>query len=126
MAKRKEVYKCGICGNVVEVTHGSVGELACCGQPMELLAEKSEDMGSEKHVPVIERAGSKAKVRVGSAAHPMEESHFIEWVELTCDGVSCRQFLKPGQPPEAEFCCGAAKSLSAREFCTVHGLWKDK
>lgn len=125
MTAIRQVYKCNTCGNVVEVLHAGVGELVCCGKPMELLNEKSEDLGSEKHVPVIEKTDNGIRVKVGSVAHPMEESHYIEWIELICDGQPCRRFLKPGQAPEAVFCCATeGKAVSARAYCNVHGLWK--
>jgi len=123
MTQRLEVYKCGVCGNMVEVIHAGVGELVCCGQPMNLLAENSVDASKEKHVPVIEKTQAGFKVKIGSIAHPMEEKHFIEWIELVADGVAYRRFLKPGDAPEAEFCI-AAQQVSAREYCNLHGLWK--
>jgi superoxide reductase len=118
------VYKCDICGNIVEVLHGGAGQLVCCGQPMELLAEKTQDAGLEKHVPVIEKVGDKLKVKVGSVPHPMEENHYIEWIEITVDGKTCREFLKPGSKPEADFEIATGK-MKAREYCSVHGLWKN-
>jgi len=123
MAKKLEIYKCMVCGNIVEVLHGGDGELVCCGQPMENLAEKTADQGKEKHVPVIEKIGGGYKVKVGSIAHPMEEKHYIEWIELLADGKAYRQFLKPGAAPEAVFNVEAG-SVSAREHCNVHGLWR--
>jgi superoxide reductase len=123
MTKVNEVYKCNICGNIVEVLHAGVGELVCCGQPMELLQEKTVDEGKEKHVPVIEKTETGLKVKVGSVPHPMEEKHYIEWIEIIGDGRSYRKFLEPGDQPEAEFHVTAAK-IEAREFCNVHGLWK--
>jgi len=123
MTKLKEVYKCDICGNIVEVLHTGVGELVCCDEPMKLLNEKVEDVGSEKHVPVIEKTSNGYKVKVGSIPHPMEEQHYIEWIELIADGVIYRKHLKPGQAPEAEFCI-KAEQVMAREYCNVHGLWK--
>jgi superoxide reductase len=125
MTQRKEIYKCNVCGNIVEVLHAGVGELVCCGQPMELLVEKKQDVGNEKHVPVIEKTETGVIVKVGSVPHPMEEKHYIEWVELHADGIVYRKFLKPGEKPEAEFCV-TAEMLSAREYCTIHGLWKSK
>jgi superoxide reductase len=125
MAKLKEVYKCNICGNIVEVVHTGTGELVCCGQPMELLTEKFQDAGNEKHVPVIEKTPTGVKVKVGSIPHPMEEKHYIEWIELHVDEVVYRKFLKPAEKPEAEFCV-TAKKLSARDYCNIHGLWKSK
>ncbi len=123
MTKLLEIYKCNVCGNIVEVIHTGVGQLVCCGQPMELLKEKTADVGQEKHVPVIEKTGAKILVKVGAVPHPMEEKHYIEWVEVVADGRSYRKFLKPGEKPEAEFEVTAQK-IEAREFCNVHGLWK--
>jgi len=125
MVKLKEIYKCNVCGNIVEVVHASGGELVCCGQPMEHLTEKLQDVGNEKHVPVIEKTATGVKVKVGAIPHPMEEKHYIEWIELFADDVVYRKYLKPGEKPEAEFCV-TAKKLSARDFCNVHGLWKSK
>jgi superoxide reductase len=123
MTKLKEIYKCNICGNIVQVLHTGVGQLVCCGQPMELLKEKMKDVGLEKHVPVIEKMKDGIKVRVGSVPHPMEEKHYIEWIEVIADGFVYRKFLKPGEKPEAEFCIDA-KRIEAREYCNIHGLWK--
>lgn len=122
MTELKQVYRCNVCGNIVEVLHAGFGELVCCGQPMELLKEKTTDAGLEKHVPVIEKTPTGFKVKVGSVPHPMEEKHYIEWIQLIADGVACRKFLKPGDKPEAEFNIKADK-VSAREYCNVHGLW---
>ena len=123
MAKKLEVYKCAVCGNIVEVLHGGDGELVCCEQPMQLLQEKTADAAKEKHVPVIEKIDGGYKVKVGSVPHPMLPEHFIEWIELLADGKAYRQFLEPGAAPEADFCVKAS-SVSAREHCNVHGLWK--
>ena len=123
MAKKLQVYKCMVCGNIVEVLHGGAGELVCCGQPMENLVVKTADEGKEKHVPVIEKVDGGIKVKVGSAPHPMEDKHYIEWIEILADGKAYRQFLNPGDTPEAVFSI-EADSVSAREHCNVHGLWK--
>jgi len=123
MTARLQVYKCEICGNMVEVLHEGVGELVCCGKPMKLLVENTTDASREKHVPVIEKTATGVKVKVGSAPHPMEEKHYIEWVQIMADGKSYRQFLSPGQAPEATFDVKAA-AVTAREYCNVHGLWK--
>jgi len=123
MAEKLEIYKCATCGNIVEVLHGGAGELVCCGEPMELLDEKTMDAAKEKHVPVIETIDGGYKVKVGSVPHPMEQEHLIEWIELLADGKAYRQFLEPGMPPEATFHL-EADSVSAREHCNVHGLWK--
>lgn len=123
MAEKLEIYKCAVCGNIVEVLHAGVGELVCCNQPMEKLVEKTTDEGKEKHVPVIEKADGRIKVKVGSASHPMEEKHYIEWVEILADGKTYRQYLNPGDAPQAQFNVEAA-AVTAREYCTIHGLWK--
>jgi superoxide reductase len=123
MTNRLEVYKCEVCGNIVEVLHDGKGELVCCGQPMKLYKENTVDAAKEKHVPVIEKTEKGFTVKVGSVTHPMEEKHYIEWIELIADGVAYRKFLKPGDVPEAEFCLDAAQ-VTAREYCNLHGLWK--
>jgi superoxide reductase len=123
MTEINEIYKCEVCGNIVELVHAGVGELVCCGQPMKLMKENTVDAAQEKHVPVIEKTANGVKVRVGSVAHPMEEKHYIEWVEIIADGKSYKKFLKPGDAPEAEFCVNAGK-ITAREYCNLHGLWK--
>lgn len=121
--KMNGIYKCEICGNIVEVLHTGEGDLVCCGENMKLLDEKTADSSTEKHVPVIEKTSDGYKVTVGSTLHPMKEEHYIEWIELIADGKSYRKFLKPGDDPVAEFCIDAAK-VSAREHCNVHGLWR--
>ena len=123
MTERLQVYKCEVCGNIVEVLHAGKGQLVCCNKPMKLMEENTVDAAKEKHVPVIEKTDKGYKVKVGSVAHPMEEKHYIEWIELTADGKSYIQFLNPGDAPEAEFEI-SAQSVSAREYCTLHGLWK--
>ena len=123
MSKLNEIYKCTVCGNIVEVVHAGEGELVCCGQPMVLMAENTVDAAKEKHVPVITQVAGGYKVAVGSVAHPMEDKHWIEWIELVADGKVYRQELKPGMAPEATFCVKADK-VSAREYCNLHGLWK--
>lgn len=123
MAQQLEVYKCDICGNIVEVLHGGDGELVCCNEPMKLMKENVVDAAKEKHVPVIEKTTTGVKVKVGSVAHPMEEKHHIAWIEIVADGQVYRQFLKPGQAPEAVFDIKAT-AITAREYCNLHGLWK--
>ena len=123
MTGRLQIYKCEVCGNIVEVLHEGKGELVCCGQPMKQYAENAVDAAVEKHVPVVEKTVDGFKVKVGSVTHPMEEDHYIEWIEAIVDGVSYRKFLSPGDQPEAEFCIDA-DSISAREYCSLHGLWK--
>ena len=123
MTAQKQVYRCNVCGNITEVLHTGEGELVCCGQPMELLQEKTADVGLEKHIPVIEATDSGTKVKVGDVPHPMEEKHYIEWLEVITDGDSYRRFLKAGDKPEAEFEI-RPQQVAAREYCSVHGLWE--
>ncbi len=123
MTKKLQVYKCEVCGNMVEVVHAGAGELVCCGQPMTLLSENTVDAAKEKHVPVIEKVAGGYKVKVGAVPHPMEEKHYIEWIELIAGERAYRHFLKPGEAPEAFFALEASE-VSAREYCNLHGLWK--
>ncbi|MBN1792212.1 desulfoferrodoxin [Candidatus Woesearchaeota archaeon] len=124
MSERGSVYKCNVCGNIIEVLFNGGGELVCCGEPMHLLEENTVDASKEKHVPVIEKAADGVLVKVGSVEHPMEEKHYIEWIELEADGVIFRKFLKPGDKPEVLFPLKGAEKLTAREYCNLHGLWK--
>ena len=123
MTGRRQVYKCNVCGNIVEVLDIGEGELVCCDEPMQIQAENTVDAAREKHVPVIEKVDGGVKVKVGSVAHPMEDKHWIEWIEVIADGKSCRQFLEPGQAPEAVFVI-TGEQITAREYCNLHGLWK--
>jgi len=123
MTEKLQIYKCEICGNIVEVLHEGEGELVCCGQPMKLYKENTTDAALEKHVPVIEKTENGFRIKIGSVAHPMIEEHHIEWIEAIVDGSAYRQFLKPGDAPEAEFCI-KADNIIAREYCNIHGLWK--
>jgi len=123
MTKRLQVYKCDVCGNMVEVIHDGPGQLVCCNQPMTLQEENTVDAAQEKHVPVIEKTAEGIVVKVGSVEHPMQDAHFIEWIQLLADGKAYRQFLNPGEKPVATFKV-EGKDLSAREYCNLHGLWK--
>lgn len=124
MTKQLYVYKCEVCGNIVEVLHAGGGELVCCGQPMKHLVENTVDASKEKHVPVIEKIDGGYRVKVGSVAHPMEEKHYIEWIDLIIDNTTVqRTFLKPGAAPQADFCTDAG-DVAAREYCNIHGLWR--
>ncbi|MDP8207561.1 MAG: desulfoferrodoxin [Candidatus Electryonea clarkiae] len=121
--KNLQIYKCGVCGNMTEVVHESMGELACCGQSMILQEENTTDAAQEKHVPVIEKINGGVNVSVGSVEHPMGEDHFIEWIEVIVDGKSYRQFLNPGDKPQAFFPVDG-DNIIARGYCNLHGLWK--
>ena len=123
MAQRMEVYKCNACGNIVEVLHGGGGELVCCGEAMVLLKENTVDAAKEKHVPVVEKVPGGFKVKVGDVPHPMEEKHYIEWIELIVGDKIYREYLNPGDAPEATSLVDADQA-TAREYCNLHGLWK--
>jgi len=122
MTQLNEVYKCNLCGNIVEIVHPGAGALVCCNEKMALMVQNTVDASQEKHVPVIEIGANSITVKVGSVAHPMEASHYIEWIELIADGKVYRQQLQPGQAPEATFPV-IAKQVTAREYCNLHGLW---
>lgn len=123
MTKRLQIYKCEVCGNIVEMVHEGKGILVCCGQPMKLFEENTVDAAKEKHVPVIEKIAGGYKVKVGAVEHPMEEKHHIEWIELIADSKAYREFLTPGMKPEAVFMI-QSNNVTAREYCNIHGLWK--
>jgi len=118
-----QVYKCDVCGNIVEVFHTGKGQLVCCEKPMGLMNENSVDASREKHVPVAEQLEGKMIVRVGSAPHPMVDNHYIEWIEVMAGGKVLRKSLKAGDSPEAEFCV-QGDQVVVRAYCNLHGLWK--
>ena len=122
-----EVYKCEMCGNIVMAIHEGGGDLVCCGEEMKKMVENTVDAAKEKHVPVIEKNGDTVTVKVGSVPHPMEEKHYIEWIELSVGDTVLTKMLKPGETPEAEFCvAGLSGDVKAREYCNIHGLWTAK
>lgn len=123
MTQLNQVYKCEVCGNIVEVLHTGVGTLVCCGKDMILQEENSVDAATEKHVPIIEKTDAGVKIKIGSVQHPMEDAHYIEWIEIIVDGKVDRKNLKPGDAPEAEFNI-SGEDLIARAYCNLHGLWK--
>ncbi len=125
MTIKNQIYRCPICGNIIEILHAGNGQLVCCGQPMELVQPKTEDIGQEKHLPVIEKSEGKITVKIGSIPHPMEEAHYIEWIEITANNHICKKFLQPGDAPEAVFEI-TAENVTAREYCNIHGLWQTK
>ena len=123
MAERMQIFQCEVCGHIVEVIHEGKGQLVCCNKPMKRLVEGTVDAALEKHVPVVEKTADGIKVTIGSVLHPMEEKHYIEWIEVIAGGRVYRHFLKPGDPPEATFKI-EADAVTAREHCNLHGLWK--
>lgn len=122
MTKKKQVYKCDICGNVVEILHEGQEALVCCGEPMKLMEEQTADQANEKHVPVVEKVDGGYKVTVGSTLHPMQEKHYIEWIELITDRGVFRKHLAPGEDPIVTF-EDVGDVIQVREYCNVHGLW---
>lgn len=124
MNAQLNIYKCEVCGNITEMLHAGGGTMICCNQPMKHYVENTVDAAKEKHVPVVEQTANGLLVKVGSVAHPMEDKHYIEWIELIADGKAYRQFLTPGQKPEAEFCIKPSQ-YTVREYCNLHGLWKN-
>lgn len=123
MAEKLGIYKCAICGNVAEIVHAGSSDMSCCGTPMEQLKENTVDAAQEKHVPVVEKVDGGFKVSVGSVAHPMTDDHYIEWIELIAGDSCYRQFLNPGDAPEATFSI-SADTVVARAHCNLHGVWK--
>lgn len=123
MANKMDVYRCDLCGHIIEVINKGQGTLVCCGQDMTFLSENTQDAAVEKHVPVIEVTDDGIKVTVGSVAHPMAEDHYIQWIEVIVDGKTCRAWLNPGDAPEALFKVQGS-SITAREYCNLHGHWK--
>ena len=124
MINQREIYKCEICGNIVEVLHNGVGTLVCCGQDMKLMEEQSGGEYAEKHAPVAEKNEEGVIVKVGAVEHPMEDKHYIEWVEISTDKGVSKKFLKPGEKPEVKF--PVKKDVNSRMYCNVHGLWKSE
>ncbi|MEA2059890.1 MAG: desulfoferrodoxin [Thermodesulfobacteriota bacterium] len=123
MAEKLGVYRCEKCGNIVEMLHAEKPKVHCCNQEMTLIEPNIVDAAKEKHVPVIEKIDGGYLVKVGSVAHPMEEKHYIEWIEINADNVVYRRFLKPGDAPEAKFLIDA-DNITAREYCNIHGFWR--
>jgi superoxide reductase len=146
MTKQHDVYKCTVCGNIVEMVHPGLGEkvcqdkasddkeyfecvlnagqLTCCGKPMDITHAKTEDTGHEKHKPVVEKTKNFLTVTIGSIPHPMEDAHYIEWIEtISVDGQTNRKFLKPGFPAQAKFDC-SSDTTQVRAYCNIHGLWE--
>jgi len=122
--EKLDVYKCGVCGNIIEVLHVGGGPLACCGQPMSQLKENTQDAATEKHVPVVNETKTGVEVVIGEVEHPMGGDHFIEWIEvITTNNGVLRQFLSPNAPPKAEFNINKSQIKKTREFCNLHGLW---
>ncbi|MBP2034123.1 superoxide reductase [Clostridium algifaecis] len=123
MTQLNEIYKCDLCGNIVEVVHSSGGQLVCCGQPMTLQTENTVEASKEKHIPVIEKLKDEILIKVGSTEHPMDEKHYIEWIEIQTPKNIYRKYLKPGEKPEAVFKTND-DIICARAYCNIHGLWK--
>ena len=126
MTNLRDIYKCNLCGHVVEIAHEGAPTLVCCGKPMTKLEAKTEDQGKEKHVPVVTDTANGVKVNVGGIDHPMEDKHYIKFIEVLTASQVLRAELEPGMKPSAEFCVKKQDIVSVREYCTVHDLWKTK
>jgi superoxide reductase len=126
MTQRLEIYKCELCGNMVEMLNSAGGTLSCCGQAMKKLDEKMADFTTEKHVPIVQAIPEGTRVVVGSTPHPMKDEHFVEWIEIVNGPYVQRKYLKPGEKPEADFYVKYHDGLVGREYCNLHGVWKSK
>lgn len=122
--EKKQIYKCSVCGNIIEIVHGGVGTLVCCDENMDFLKENTVDASVEKHKPVLKEEGIYTKVIVGSVPHPMEPNHYIEWIEIINGDYINRKYLKPGDKPEADFYVHKQLGLIVRAYCNIHGLWQ--
>src|SRR5512137_1809703 len=124
MTKKRELYYCKQCGNVIEVAFAGSTPLICCGEEMTLLVAKSGEEGKEKHRPVVVASRTGIVVKVGSIDHPMTDQHYIAFIEVLTAGAVCRAELNPGDKPQAEFRIKEADIVEVRAYCNVHGLWK--
>ena len=120
-----EIYKCGKCQKTVMIVSEGDGTLVCCGQEMEKLVEKNKEPGFEKHAPVVEEKDGGIIVKIGSIPHPMEEAHYIKWIEVITPKNLKTEALQPGEKPEAFF-KGSDTHVKVRAYCNVHGLWTTK
>ena len=77
-----------------------------------------------KQVPEGAKIGDKVEVFVGSAEHPMEEVHSIQWIYVETENGGYRKDLKPGEAPAASFNVQGEKVVAVYEYCNLHGLWK--
>lgn len=123
MTKLRELYKCNICGNVVEIAHAGATALVCCGEAMDKLEATTEDKGREKHLPVVTETDSGIRVEVGSVHHPMEEKHYIQFIEVLTDDKIHRKELDGAETPAAEFAVAKKDVQEVRSYCNIHGLW---
>jgi len=126
MLERGQIFRCNTCGNMFELIMVGGGTPTCCGSDLELLSDDPKDVGAEKHIPIIEKTGSGVKVKVGKVPHPMEEKHYIAWIEIITDKGTQRVYLKPGDLPEAEFMVDDISNIKAKEYCIIHGLWRSE
>ncbi len=124
MSKKLEVYKCDVCGNIVELFHVGKGTLVCCGKPMVLQSENTVDAAIEKHKPIINKLNDGYEVIVGSTLHPMTKEHYIEWVELIVGDTVYTKFFSPTDEPKATFKVSHSEDIVARAYCNLHGHWK--
>lgn len=132
MTKINEIYHCSICGNIISVFHDGPGVLSCCDQTMSLLKSNTIEASLEKHIPVFQKTKKGFKIQVGSIPHPMEEKHFIEWLEFAIEDKIIRKQFRPGEKAELIIeCqnynldnCKKDNPKWIRAYCNLHGLWK--
>ena len=122
--KKFAIYKCPVCGNVIELEYVGGGPLSCCGKPMILQEAGTTDGATEKHIPFIQKKDNGYLIRIGEVEHPMVETHYIEWIEIIAGDRIYKKFLKPGDKPEVFFDNINEEHFLVREYCNIHGLWE--
>ena len=122
--QKTKFINCAHCSNLAEMIYDTDIPLKCCGDEMKQLVPGSVKASGEKHTPVVKVAGNIVEVNVGDIHHPMEEDHWIEWVQLVTDQGSYRKWLRPGQKPSVQFLLVEEKALEVYAYCNLHGLWK--
>ena len=122
--KKTKFYICTTCRNTVEMIYDTDIKLFCCGEEMQELAANTVEASGEKHIPAVKVGEGSVEVNVGSVNHPMEEVHWIEWVQLVTDKGSYRRWLNPGEAPNVRFLLGEERPVAVYAYCNLHGLWK--
>ena len=117
-------FVCDHCGNLVVTIKDSRVPMMCCGQKLTELVANTVEASAEKHLPVVAVEGDGVVVKVGSAAHPMLDEHYIGWVYLQTENGGQLKYLNPGDAPEVSFALAGDKAVAAYAYCNLHGLWK--
>ncbi len=120
---RFDIYKCDKYGIIAQIMTTGAGKLVCCETSMDKMIENTTDAAKEKHIPVVEKIGNRLEVKVGSVNHPMNEDHFIQWVEVVGNEESFLKFLSYTDKPEAVFDL-ECDEFYVRAYCNLHGLWR--